>query len=418
MKPKLSKKCYLSKNELSPVQQIMSYANPEYFRKRGLDPSKIISFAGGWVNHPSPEPLRRAYKEIIDDPESFHKSGGYSSILGIQECKEALIKYEEHLYNLNGLAPENIVLGANSTQLTSTILTVLLDPKDRILLLDPSYCTLPTQIKNALEVEIIRFPVLDEKIWQYTAEQRISEFSEFIRREKPKVVLLISPDNPTSQILSDNFVRETLKAVEDIGSFLMIDFAYKDIFFIDKIPEYYSWPPTDNFLSLHSNSKWTRSLGRRLGWVEANKEIVDALDLVQGLAILSPDTLHQLTLANYLKKAVQDGSLRVYVEDVREQYKKAAAHIIQEIRKYTDLPHLTPQGGIYTSVNVNMDGEKFVELLVKETGVLCIPGWGFGNTQKNAIRLSYGPLVNDPDMISEGIKRIGKFLEKRENLDK
>lgn len=413
MKPKLSKKSNDSSNEISPVQQIMGYASPEYFKSRGLDPSKIISFAGGWVNHASPEPLRQAYKDIIDNPELFHKSGGYSSILGIQECKEALIEYEEYLYNLKGLELSNIALGASSTQLTSNLLSILLDPLDKILLLDPSYCTLPTQIKNNIGAQIIRFSVMDEKNWKYVAEERIGEFVKFIKSEKPKVVLLISPDNPTSQILSDNFVKNTLKAVEEIGSFLVIDFAYKDLTFIDKLPEYYSWPPTENFLSIHSNSKWIRSLGRRLGWLEASKEIVQALDLVQGLSILSPDALHQLTLARYLKKAIRDDSLKVYVEDVRDQYKRAAEHITNEIKKHTNLPFLTPLGGIYTSIKIGQDGENFVESMVKEKNVLFIPGWGFGDTQKEAIRVSYGPLVNNPEMISEGIKRLGEYL--REN---
>lgn len=257
---------------------------------------------------------------------------------------------------------------------------------------------------------------MDEDNWEYTAEKKIAEFSEFIKKEKPKVVLLISPDNPTSQILSDNFVKETLKAVEEIGSFLVIDFAYKDLTFIDKLPDYFSWPPTDNFLTIHSNSKWTRSLGRRLGWIEASKDVVGALDLVQGLSILSPDALHQLTLANYLKKAIKDGSLKKYVEDVRNQYKIAANHTIQQLSKYTDIPFLVPQGGIYTTAKVGTDGEQFVEDVVKETSVLFIPGWGFGKTQEKAIRISYGPLVNNLDLITEGIQRLGKFLEKKKTV--
>ena len=59
-----------------------------------------------------------------------------------------------------------------------------------------------------------------------------------------------------------------------------------------------------------------------------------------------------------------------------------------------------------------MDGGVFVEKVLKESGVLFVPGWGFGKTLKNAVRLSFGPLVYDLEKISEGLKRASSFLKK------
>ena len=58
-----------------------------------------------------------------------------------------------------------------------------------------------------------------------------------------------------------------------------------------------------------------------------------------------------------------------------------------------------------------MDGGKFVEEVLKKTGVLFIPGWGFGRTGINAIRLSFGPLVEDIDKIEEGIEKVAIYLK-------
>jgi len=52
--------------------------------------------------------------------------------------------------------------------------------------------------------------------------------------------------------------------------------------------------------------------------------------------------------------------------------------------------------------------KKFVQEMLKKTGVLFIPGWGFGNAGKNAVRISFGPLVNDIPKIEEGIIKISK----------
>ena len=60
-------------------------------------------------------------------------------------------------------------------------------------------------------------------------------------------------------------------------------------------------------------------------------------------------------------------------------------------------------------MKVDMDGGKFVEDVLKKTGVLFIPGWGFGRTGINAIRLSFGPLVKDIDKTP---KDSGKVSEK------
>ena len=59
----------------SPIRQIMKMAERENIRALGLNPDDVISFGGGWVNHPAPEGLRQAYTEIVSDPVLFHRSG-------------------------------------------------------------------------------------------------------------------------------------------------------------------------------------------------------------------------------------------------------------------------------------------------------------------------------------------------------
>ena len=412
MKPRLSNKSVMFRKNISPVRQIMSYASPAYFHKIGLDQAKLISFAGGWVNHQAPEELKEAYLEIIKNNKLFHQSGGYSSTLGMNECKEALARYEKHIYDLD-IDAKQIAIGANSTQLTTDLLHILLDSGDKILLLDPTYCNFPTQIVSALNAEIIYFKVVDENTWEYNADKKKDEFAQFILKEKPKVVLLVSPDNPTSQILSSDFVKMAMDAVQEIGGFLVIDFAYKDIIF-NEISEYYSWSPNPNLISIHSNSKWSRSLGRRLGWVEADEEVINHLESIQSSSILCPDTLHQMALTGYINRAVDENKLKSYLLEVSRQYKKAAEQTVISVKKHLGLPCFAPQGGLYTCIKIGRDGARFVEEVLKDTGVLFVPGWGFGRSLHNAIRVSYGPLVNDLHLIDEGMERVGEFIKKTE----
>jgi len=413
MKPTISTNVQKFKKTKSPVREIMDLANPQFFKQVGLDPKDVISFSGGWVNHEAPDNLRDAYAGIIHDPQRFHASGAYPPTLGMPECRQALVDFEKHLYGEQmSLSVENIAIGCNSSQMTSNLMQIVLDPGDKLCLLDPSYSNYPSQTISLQGVEIIRFSVLDTERWKYEANERIEEFVSFIKAEKPKMILLCAPDNPTSQILSDEFVKATLEAVCETGGFLVIDFAYKELVWQDILPDYFSWGPTENYVSIHSNSKWCRGLGRRLGWIEAPVEIVEAFEAIQSSTILCPDTLHQMALTDYIARGIAESSIKPYIEETAELYRKAAERTVAAIEKYLKMPCLIPQGGLYTIVKTGEESSEFVRTVMSKTGVIMVPGWGFGKTLEKAVRLSYGPLVHNLDKIDEAMKRVGEFLKR------
>lgn len=407
----LSKKVKTLKRKNSPIKEIMNYGDPEHIRKFGINPEDLISFAGGWSNHKAPENLRKAYESIISDTEKFHSSGAYSTSIGDREFRNTICKFENYLYEME-LDEKQIAVGLGSTQLTNDLFSVLLDPGDKILLLDPSYCNYQAQLVNVIpDIEIKHFSVIDEEKWEFNADNKIEEFSNYILQNKPKIVMLVSPDNPTSKILSQEFVQATLDAVKEIDSYLIMDFAYKELVYNNVHPEYFSWSPSDNFISLRTNSKWCRSLGRRIGWIEAPENVVEAMEFVQSSTILSPDKLHQMAFGKFINESIEDGSLNIYLEKTRKLYKNAAEKTVEIIKKHLDFPVIQPDGGLYVFMDVKTNSAKFVETILRNTGVLVIPGWGFGRTGTNAVRVSFGPLVDQIDKIEQGIMKISKYLK-------
>ena len=395
--------------EPSPIRQIMKMASRQNIINMGLNPDEIISFGGGWVGHYPPEELREEYRKICDDIESFYEASKYSPTMGFDECRNAIAEMEKEIFNVK-LEEGNIIIGQSSTQLLHDLLITLANPDDKILLFDPTYANYFGQIKMTLRsAKIIRLKVLDDERWEY--KDNIGEdFKEIYEKEKPKIVIFPSPDNPSSQVFREDFVKTMVEIASN--SFIIVDFAYKTQCFI-KPPSYFSWNPNDyeNMVALHSNSKWGRGLGRRMGWVEASFEIIDAMERVQQRSILCPDSMHQMAMANYIKRALKNG-LRKYLEEVKKAYKKAADLTIKAIRNYLDMPCLTPEGGLYTLMKVDEDADEFVMKILKNTGVLFIPGKGFGESLKKGVRISYGPLVNKVKDIEEGIIRVAKFLGK------
>ena len=73
-------------------------------------------------------------------------------------------------------------------------------------------------------------------------------------------------------------------------------------------------------------------------------------------------------------------------------------------------PRLTPFGGLYTVVDIGTNADEFVPKALKATGVLVVPGGGFGESLKNGVRISFGPLVKDTAKIDEGLARLGTWM--------
>ncbi len=414
--PSLSALVQAQMHSPSPIRQIMKMAERQNILAMGLDPADVISFGGGWVNHAAPDEFRQAYRDIVADPALFHQSGGYTATLGDLGCREQIARFEQHLFGVPRLGPEHIAVGMGSTQLTKDLFTTLLDPGDTVMLLDPTYANYEGQLAFvAPGIRIVRLPVLDPATWSYRPDSDpdgvARDFTHLFDQYRPRLVLFGAPDNPTSQIVPQALAELMLERTAAAGSWLAIDFAYKCQYFAPP-PAYYAWSPADhpNVIGIHSNSKWARGLGRRLGWIEAATPVIDGIERVQQCSILCPDTLEQMAMARYLAGAIDDGSLRRYVDHANGLYREAARVTLAAIDAHIGRPRLTPAGGLYTVMDVGRDADAFVPEALKATGVLVVPGRGFGPSIANGVRISFGPLVMTPERITEGLRRLGAWM--------
>ena len=400
----------------SPIRQIMKMAERANIVALGLDPNDVISFGGGWVNHAAPEEFRQAYVAVVSDPALFHQSGAYTATLGEMSCREQIARFEQHLFAMPRIGPEHIAIGLGSTQLTKDLFTTLLNPGDTVMLLDPTYANYEGQLAFvAPGIRVVRLPVLDAATWSYRPNEDpdgvARDFTRLFDEHRPKLVLFGAPDNPTSQVVPQALAELMLERTAAAGSWLAIDFAYKCQYF-EAPPAYYGWSPADppHLIGIHSNSKWARGLGRRLGWIEAAPTVIEALERVQQCSILCPDTLSQMTMARYLATAIDSGALRRYVEEANRLYSHAAQVTLEAIDAHIGRPRLVPAGGLYTVMDVGRDADQFVPEALKATGVLVVPGRGFGPSIANGVRISFGPLVMTPEKITEGLRRLGAWM--------
>ena len=414
--PRLSRLVEETIRGLSPIQTIMKVADPVNLLNMGLNPDDVISFGGGWCNHATPERLRAIYRDICDDTSAYHGSGRYSAIIGNHDIRRQLCAFERTIFSVPELYPENICVGHSSTQLFHDVIRVLCDPGDGVALLDPTYVNYFNTIKCALPGSEVHFlPALDADSWKYMVdpEDTIEVLKTLCEKKSIKALVIPDPDNPTSQILPSAFINAAVELMSEADGFLILDHAYKAQYF-NEMPSTYSLSPVDipNLVTIHSNSKWISSLGRRLGWLEAPEGVVNAMERLVESTLLSPDTLHSIATARYIEESLADGSLKIYIDDMRELYRRTAQVTMKALDEHLGLPRLEPMGGLYTCVKIGTDPVAFTEEILGNTGVLFIPGTGFGPSMKEAIRVSYGPLCYDHDKIREGMEKVGEYMNR------
>ena len=164
----------------SPIRQIMKMADKQNIINMGLDPEEFISFGGGWVNHTSPELYRKAYIDICNDRDLFHKSGGYSTTLGELECRRQICRFEKELFDVD-LTEDNMIIGLGGTQLMHDLIRTIADPGDSVMFLDPNYPNYMGQIKFVLgDTKLILLKALDNENWSYMSnmEETIENFKK------------------------------------------------------------------------------------------------------------------------------------------------------------------------------------------------------------------------------------------------
>jgi aspartate/methionine/tyrosine aminotransferase len=93
----------------------------------------------------------------------------------------------------------------------------------------------------------------------------------------------------------------------------------------------------------------------------------------------------------------------------------AARITIDSIDEDIGLRRTEPQGALYVVMEVGEDGEKWTEQTLRNTGVIFIPGFGFGESLRNGVRVSYGPLVENTNKIREGLRRVGEYVKGRKS---
>jgi len=240
---------------------------------------------------------------------------------------DSMFELKASLAKRFGVGEENLIIGAGSDQILEFVSRAKLDESSKVLM---SRVTFAMYSIYALQqgAEILR-----------TADyrHRSEEFIPMMREEKPEVVYLCTPNNPTGDATKREEVFRIIEAA-DPDTLVVVDGAYME-YAADRDPDYWIDPAEllryPNALYLGTFSKAYGLGGMRVGYGIARPEIVQALMKLRPPFNITTLSLAAAIAANEDEAFVQK-SLALHRQELPRYEAYARAHGFDYIESYTN----------------------------------------------------------------------------------
>ena len=300
---------------------------------------------------------------------------------GLPALKQAIIAYTEEFYGRRP-APENVIVSTGAKQALFNVLFSLIDPQDEVILLAPYWVSYPEMVKMCYGVPVVVTPE-DGSFYH-----RMEEIEEAVT-SYTKAIIVNSPNNPSGVVYPENFIAELVDFCERRGIYLIMDDIYHRLVFDGKraVPGYaYTEKSIEesHLIVINGVSKLYGMTGFRVGWAIADRRRVEVMTNIQAQMTSSASTVSQAAAIGALT------GMQSVVENLRLSIQNNRDVILGELRSFTDLRIIPPDGTFYVMPDFRAYGQDSVELsrfLLRKALVVTVPGSAFG--MEGYIRLSF-----------------------------
>jgi aspartate aminotransferase len=363
----------------------------------------VIGFGAGEPDFPTPEHIVEAAVRACRDPK-FHR---YTPAAGLPELREAIAA--KTLRDSGFQTTANQVLVTNGGKhAVFTAFAALCDPGDEVIVPAPYWTTYPEAITLAGGVPVV-IDTSEETGFRVTIEQL-----EKALTPRTKVLLFVSPDNPSGAVYPPEEVKAIGEWAVSKGVWVITDEIYEHLTYG---PHRFASMPTlvpdlaDQCLIVNGVAKTYAMTGWRVGWMIGPSDVMKA-----SINFQSHATSNVSNVAQVAALAAVSGDLSA-VAMMREAFERRGRTMH---RMLSDIPGVTciePQGAFYCYPNVTgLLGKSFngkvagnsmelADIVLSEAKVAFVPGEAFGSP--GYARFSFA--LGDADL-EEGIKRIAELV--------
>jgi alanine-synthesizing transaminase len=368
----------------------------DQMRASGID---VIDMGMGNPDGASPERVVAKLIEAAPDP-SNHR---YSASRGIADLRRAIVDRYQRQYNV-ALDPDSeavVTIGAKDA--VAHLLYAMIRPGDAVVSANPAYPLHQYGVVLA-EGDAQMLPMPD-------ASTFLSALKEHFRTaaNKPKVILISFPHNPTTICVDLPFMREVVNLAREYGCYIIHDFAYADLGF-----DGYR-PPSilevegakDYAVEIYSMTKSYNMAGWRVGYCLGNRKLVSALTRIKSYLDYGMFQPIQLAAVSALRECDEAPG------QICALYQKRRDWLVEALRE-AGWPVTPPQATMFLWTRIpepfrEMGSLEFAKMMMREARVALSPGMGFGPMGEGFVRFS---LIEDEARTREAARRIGSVLKK------
>ena len=289
--------------------------------------------------------------EIVDFSVSTNPAGIPPGMLRQISVKD-LSRYPDssstslrrEIARINGISEMNVLVSSGSTEIIRLAVTAYLGENDKVLLVEPTYgeYRLSCEIAGA---EVNTFLSLEKDDFRLG----IDALTDRIKTEKPKIIFLCNPNNPTGYYLKIDEFEEILSVASE--SLVILDEAY--ISFVEQPWVSTGYIDRNNLLVVRSMTKDYALAGLRLGYAVAGEEIFSVLS-----RICPPWNVNVIAQ----RAGIVALQSREYLEKSREIVFREKKYLIRNLEKLGFV--CVPSDANYFLVKVNSAAEFRKKLLV------------------------------------------------------
>ena len=368
---------FLQGIEKSPIRRISDRARPG-----------DISLGLGEPDLPTPDVIRRAAIRVIREEQN-----GYTLQAGLPALRERVAGDYPHLK----LSADQVIITAGSQEALYLALMTIVQEGDEVLLPDPGFVAYPTIVRMAGGMPVFyRLPA---------ARDFTFDADEFRRRlsSRTKVVVCVSPSNPTGRTLSLADLQSMAEALRDTDVFVISDEIYRELYYTPERPASIS-SFYDRTIIISGLSKSMSMTGWRLGWMCGDQAVIRSSLVLHGYVTTCASTISQkAALASWTIEAEMARA------DIRQTFHERRDHLLNLISRELGLRAVAPDGAFYTMVDTSAYGSSVeVAETLLEHGVITVPGSAFGGESEGFLRVSF---CADRALLTEGVARMKRALQ-------
>jgi aspartate/methionine/tyrosine aminotransferase len=363
----------------------------------------VIGFGAGEPDFPTPDYIVEAAQRACANPR-FHK---YSPTPGLPELREAIAAKTARDSGLQ-VDPSQVLVTNGGKQAVFEAFASLLDPGDEVLVPTPYWTTYPEVITltGAVTVPV----VTDEGSGFRTTVESLDAHCT----DRTKMLLFVSPSNPTGAVYPPELVAEIGRWAASRGLWVVTDEIYEHLVYgqarFSSIPV--AAPElTDTCVVLNGVAKTYAMTGWRVGWMIGPPDVIKAAGNLQSHA-----TSNVCNVAQAAALAAVSGDLSA-VAMMREAFDRRRELMTILLNKIPGVICPLPEGAFYCFPSVKgvlgkeLAGRRpgtsaeLAELVLEQAEVAVVPGEAFG--APGYFRLSAA--LADADL-ETGLNRLGDFL--------